>query len=47
MNRIADLTVRQPWLMGYSGELGGGIEEMVELLPYVWINQELKSTMGH
>ena len=39
--------LHQPWLMGYRGELGGGIEEMVELLPYLWVNQELKSKMGH
>ena len=38
--------LHQPWLKGYRGELGGGFEEYAFVLPYVWIDQELKQDMG-
>ena len=38
--------LHQPWLKGYRGELGGGFEEYTFILPYVWIDQELKQDMG-
>ena len=39
--------LHQPWLKNYRGELGGSPEEYVEILTYLWIDQELKEEMGH
>ena len=39
--------MHQPWLKGYTGQLGAAMEGGVYLLPYLWIDQELKAEMGH
>ena len=39
--------MHQPWLKGYTGQLGAAMEGGVYLLPYLWIDQELKAQMGH
>ena len=39
--------MHQPWLKGYTGQLGAAMEHGVYLLPYLWIDQELKAQMGH
>ena len=39
--------MHQPWLKGYTGQLGAAMEGGVYLLPYLWIDQELKTQLGH
>ena len=39
--------MHQPWLKGFTGQLGAAMEHAVYLLPYLWIDQELKAQMGH
>ena len=39
--------MHQPWLKGFTGQLGAAMEHAVYLLPYLWIDQELKAEMGH
>ena len=40
-------TVHQPWVIGYNAEGGfGGMQNMV-VFSRLWIDQELKTEMGH
>ena len=39
--------LHQPWLKNYRGEVGGSIEEYTDILSFLWIDQELKTQMGH
>lgn len=39
--------MHQPWLKGYTGQLGAAMEGAVYLLPYLWVDQGLKARMGH
>ena len=37
----------QPWIKGYRGEWGGSIERTLQVLTYLWIDQDLRARMGH
>ena len=37
----------QPWIKGYRGEWGGSMERTVQVLVYLWIDQDLRARMGH
>ena len=41
------LNLIQPWLKGYRGELGGSEDFWVEPIMYMWVDQDMKSKMGH
>ena len=37
----------QPWIKGYRGEWGGSTERTLQVLVYLWIDQDLRARMGH
>ena len=37
----------QPWIKGYRGEWGGSMERTVQVLSYLWIDQNLRAQLGH
>ena len=39
--------VTQPWVMGYNGEIWLGVGQNDSWLARLWIDQDLKSAMGH
>ena len=43
----AFVAVHQPWLKGYRGERASAWEGFVEPLYLTWVDQELKTQMGH
>ena len=40
------LKIHQPWLKDYRGEQATN-EQTTWVLPYLWIDQEMKKDMGH
>ena len=39
--------VHQPWIKGYNGEITLGAGWYNPMMPYVWIDSEMKKEMGH